>query len=166
MDAYRKAADCYATEDQNTSKCQMLLKVAHYAATLDDFKQAIDLYEEVGHDYLLKQLTAPSCKEVYFKAMLCHMVIAAKNKTPLGTYAELDVALDKYKTSYPGFDDSRESKLVEGVMEGMKEEDIEKIQNAIVEFDTIVRLDDWKAGLLIQIKALVQKSADQETPMN
>jgi len=56
--------------------------------------------------------------------------------------------------------------LVEGVMEGMKEEDIEKIQNAIVEFDTIVRLDDWKAGLLIQIKALVQKSADQETPMN
>jgi len=162
MEAYKKAADCYAAEDQNISKCQMLLKLAHFAAQAEDFKQAIELFDEVANDFLQKPLTQGNCTEIYFKSMLCQMLIAAKAKTPLSTYAELDSGLDKCKASYPAFEISRECKMVEAIIEAMKDEKVEAIQDAIVDYDSIVKLDDWKIGLLIQIKARIKEIAETD----
>jgi len=162
QDAFKKAADCYSAEDQNTSKCQMLLKVAHFASQQEDFKQAIEIYEEVANDYLKKPLTQGMCKEIYFKSLLIQMLLAAKAKTPLSTYAELDAVVDKYKSNYPAFEDTREAKLVDAIIDGMKDEDVQKMQDAIVDFDSIITLKDWEAGILIQIKNRVKEISETE----
>jgi alpha-soluble NSF attachment protein len=152
IDAYSKAADCYEAEDQKTSRSQSLLKIAHYSAMLEDYKKAIDIYEEVALASLDNQLLAWGAKEHYFKAMLCQFVLAVKSSSANHKFDDAENALEKYKSNYPAFEGSRECKMVEQCLAALKEGEVEKFQDAIVDFDTFSKLDDWKAGLLIQVK--------------
>lgn len=55
----------------------MRLKVADLS-TLNaggDMIQAIKIYEEVGNKYMENKLTAPSAKELYFRACLLYLCI-------------------------------------------------------------------------------------------
>eukprot|EP00475_Leptophrys_vorax_P013038 TRINITY_DN1942_c0_g1_i1.p1 TRINITY_DN1942_c0_g1~~TRINITY_DN1942_c0_g1_i1.p1 ORF type:complete len:241 (-),score=61.05 TRINITY_DN1942_c0_g1_i1:73-795(-) len=160
IDAYTRSADCYEAEDQKTSRGQALLKVAHYSALLEDYKRAIDLLEDVAASCLDNQLLAWGAKEHYFKAMLCHFALAAKSSSANHKWDDAENALDKYKGNYPAFDGSRECKMVEQSLNALKEGDIEKYQDAIVDFDTFSKLDDWKAGLLLLVKREVSKVVD------
>lgn len=55
------------------NKC--LLKVAHFAAQLEQYDVAIDNFERVATDSMDNQLTKWSIKEYFLKAGLCSMCI-------------------------------------------------------------------------------------------
>lgn len=55
------------------NKC--LLKVAHFAAQLEQYTVAIDNFERVATDSMDNQLTKWSIKEYFLKAGLCSMCI-------------------------------------------------------------------------------------------
>lgn len=162
IDAFLHSADCYIAEDASTSANQSLLKVAHYSAMLEDYKKAIDLYEQVALSSLDNQLLSWGAKEHYFKAMLCHLVLASKSASAHHAMDDAEVAFDKYKGNYPAFEGSRECKMIEKCLDALKEGEVEKFQDAIVEFDTFSRLDDWKAGLLIQVKNGMKKPVQED----
>jgi len=46
MDAFQTAADYYQGEESTTQANQCLLKVAGFAATSNDFKKAVEIYEQ------------------------------------------------------------------------------------------------------------------------
>lgn len=107
-----------------------MLKVAHYAAQLEDYEKAIQIYEQVIHiafrfshmthvhahsrgfwsnliqiaaTSLDSSLLKYSAKEYFMRAALCHLSVDNLN---------CQQALAKYAQQYPAFQDSREYKLV------------------------------------------------------
>lgn len=80
-----------------------MLKVAQYAAQLEDYEKAIQIYESVAGSCLDSSLLKYSAKDYFFRAALCHLSVDLLNAQH---------ALEKYAQQYPAFQDSREFKLI------------------------------------------------------
>ncbi|NWQ83218.1 SNAB protein, partial [Columbina picui] len=96
VDIEKAGLDC-----SSANKC--LLKVAAYAAQLEQYQKAIEIYEQVGTNTMDNPLLKYSAKEYFFKAALCHFIVDELNAK---------LALEKYEEMFPAFTDSRECKLL------------------------------------------------------
>ncbi|KAM6128364.1 beta-soluble NSF attachment protein isoform 2-T2 [Pterocles gutturalis] len=152
---YEQAADYYKGEESNrqvgfsANKC--LLKVAAYAAQLEQYQKAIEIYEQVGTNTMDNPLLKYSAKEYFFKAALCHFIVDELNAK---------LALEKYEEMFPAFTDSRECKLLKKLLEAHEEQNCEAYTEAVKEFDSISRLDQWLTTMLLRIKKSIQGEGD------
>ncbi|KAI3363839.1 hypothetical protein L3Q82_001441 [Scortum barcoo] len=137
---YEQAADYYKGEESNSSANKCLLKVGAYCAQLEQYQKAIEIYEQVGANTMDNPLLKYSAKEYFFKASLCHFIIA----------------VEKYEEMFPAFSDSRECKLLKKLLEAHEEQNSEAFTEAVKEFDSISRLDQWHTTLLLRIKKTIQ----------
>ncbi|KAM3603369.1 uncharacterized protein V6R79_020878 [Siganus canaliculatus] len=171
---YEQAADYYKGEESNSSANKCLLKVGAYCAQLEQYQKAIEIYEQVGANTMDNPLLKYSAKEYFFKASLCHFIVDELNakasvcfcagfkgtesgwfhfNTPL---ASLQIAVEKYEEMFPAFSDSRECKLLKKLLEAHEEQNSEAFTEAVKEFDSISRLDQWHTTLLLRIKKTIQ----------
>ncbi|OXB54160.1 hypothetical protein ASZ78_012606 [Callipepla squamata] len=133
----------------SANKC--LLKVAAYAAQLEQYQKAIEIYEQVGTNTMDNPLLKYSAKEYFFKAALCHFIVDELNAK---------LALEKYEEMFPAFTDSRECKLLKKLLEAHEEQNSEAYTEAVKEFDSISRLDQWLTTMLLRIKKSIQGEGD------
>jgi len=103
MQHYEQAADYFRGEESNSSANKCMLKVAEYAATLENYDKSIKIYEQVAAASLENNLLKYAAKEHFFRASLCHLCVDALNAQH---------AIQKYEEQYPAFGDSREAKLI------------------------------------------------------
>jgi len=89
-------------EESNSSANKCLLKVAQYAAQLENYQKAIQIYEQVASASLDNSLLKYSAKEYFFRAALCHLCIDLLNAQH---------ALQQYENMYPAFQVSTNSFL-------------------------------------------------------
>lgn len=148
---YEQAADYFKGEESTSSANKCMLKVAHYAAQLEDYEKAIQIYEQVAASSLESSLLKYSAKDYFFRAALCHLCVDLLNAQH---------ALDKYSQQYPAFQDSRESKLVKTLCEHLEEQNIEGFTDAVKEYDSISRLDQWFTMILLRIKKQYNEDPD------
>ncbi|NXD01167.1 SNAB protein, partial [Certhia familiaris] len=134
---------------RSANKC--LLKVAAYAAQLEQYQKAIEIYEQVGTNTMDNPLLKYSAKEYFFKAALCHFIVDELNAK---------LALEKYEEMFPAFTDSRECKLLKKLLEAHEEQNSEAYTEAVKEFDSISRLDQWLTTMLLRIKKTIQGEGD------
>ncbi|XP_048362106.1 beta-soluble NSF attachment protein-like [Sphaerodactylus townsendi] len=66
------------------------------------------------------------------------------------------LALEKYEEMFPAFTDSRECKLLKKLLEAHEEQNCEAYTEAVKEFDSISRLDQWLTTMLLRIKKSIQ----------
>lgn len=76
---FEQAADYFKGEESITSANRCLLNVARYAAQLEQYQKAIDIYEQVGKSCIENTLLKYSAKEHFFRAALCHMCVDQLN---------------------------------------------------------------------------------------
>ncbi|XP_016093137.1 alpha-soluble NSF attachment protein-like [Sinocyclocheilus grahami] len=100
---YEQAADYYKGEESTSSANKCLLKVATYAAQLERYPKAIEIYEQVATHAMDSTLLKYSAKDYFFKAALCQFCVDMLNAK---------LAVQKYEEMFPAFSDSRECKLV------------------------------------------------------
>ncbi len=81
-------------EESNSSANKCLLKVAQYAAQLENYQKAIQIYEQVASASLDNSLLKYSAKEYFFRAALCHLCIDLLNAQH---------AVQQYENMYPAF---------------------------------------------------------------
>ncbi|XP_053908800.1 alpha-soluble NSF attachment protein isoform X2 [Cuculus canorus] len=143
---YEQAADYYRGEESNSSANKCLLKVATYAAQLEQYQKALEIYEQVGTSAMDSPLLKYSAKEHFFRAALCHFCIDMLNAK---------LAVQKYEEMFPAFSDSRECKLVK-LLDAHEEQNIDAYTDAVKEFDAISRLDQWLTTMLLRIKKTIQ----------
>uniref|UniRef100_A0A8C2DTS6 Beta-soluble NSF attachment protein n=1 Tax=Cyprinus carpio TaxID=7962 RepID=A0A8C2DTS6_CYPCA len=129
----------------SANKC--LLKVASYSAQLEQYPKAIEIYEQVGTNTMDNPLLKYSAKEYFFKASLCHFIVDELNAK---------LAVGKYEEMFPAFSDSRECKLLKKLLEAHEEQNAEAFTEAVKEFDSISRLDQWHTTMLLRIKKTIQ----------
>lgn len=70
------------------------MKVAQYAAQLENYQKAIQIYEQVASASLDNSLLKYSAKEYFFRAALCHLCIDLLNAQH---------AAQQYENMYPAF---------------------------------------------------------------
>ncbi|XP_026935804.1 alpha-soluble NSF attachment protein isoform X2 [Sagmatias obliquidens] len=144
---YEQSADYYKGEESNSSANKCLLKVAGYAAQLEQYQKAIDIYEQVGTNAMDSPLLKYSAKDYFFKAALCHFCIDMLNAK---------LAVQKYEELFPAFSDSRECKLMKKLLDAHEEQNVDSYTEAVKEYDAISRLDQWLTTMLLRIKKTIQ----------
>ncbi|RZF46430.1 hypothetical protein LSTR_LSTR012505 [Laodelphax striatellus] len=148
---YEQAADYFKGEESNSSANKCMLKVAQYAAQLENYDKAIKIYEQVASSSLESSLLKYSAKEYFFRAALCHLCVDVLNAQH---------AMDRYVELYPPFQDSRESKLLKVLMDHMEEQNADGFTEAVKDYDSISRLDQWYTTILLRIKKQVNDNPD------
>lgn len=148
ISSYQQAADYYKGEESNSSGNKCLLKVAQYAAQLERYEQAIQIYEEVAMSCMDNSLLKYSAKDHFFRAAVCHMCVDTLNAQQ---------ALQKYEELFPQFSDSRECKLLKSLTQACEEEDADAFTDAIKDYDSISRLDQWTTTMLLRVKKRISQ---------
>ncbi|AWP14592.1 hypothetical protein SMAX5B_008584 [Scophthalmus maximus] len=147
---YEQAADYYKGEESNSSANKCLLKVGHYSAQLEQYPKAVEIYEQVAMNTMDNPLLKYNAKEYFFKASLCHFIVDELNAK---------LAIEKYEEMFPAFSDSRELKLLKKLLEAHEEQNSEAFTEAVKEFDSVSRLDQWLTTMLLRIKKTIQGDA-------
>ncbi|XP_071732267.1 alpha-soluble NSF attachment protein-like [Rutidosis leptorrhynchoides] len=151
---YEKAADLYQGEEVSSSENQCNLKIAEFAAELEQYQKAIELYEEVARQSLNNHLLKSGAKRHLLNAGICQLckndIVAISN------------ALDKYQDMDPTFAGSREHRLLADLASSIDEEDVEKFTDAVKEFDSLTKLDALKTTLLVRVKEMLKAKELEE----
>lgn len=63
----------------------------------------------------------------------------------------------KYSNQDATFTSTREAKFVSALIEAVEAGDQESFTGAVVEFDQVTKLDNWKTGMLLKIKRGIQE---------
>ncbi|KAE9596221.1 hypothetical protein Lal_00048738 [Lupinus albus] len=141
---YEKAADFYENEEVSTSANQCKQKVAQFAAQLEQYQKAIEIYEDIARQSLNNNLLKYGVKGHLLNAGICQLckgdVIAITN------------ALERYQELDPTFSGTREYKLLADIAAAIDEEDVGNFTSVIKEFDSMSPLDSWKTTLLLRVK--------------
>lgn len=143
VEHYSKAADYYQCEESNTSANRCLLNVARYAAQLEQYDKAIQIYESIGQSSLDNNLLKYGAKEHFLRAGLCHLCVDTLNA---------QIAIKRFEEMSPAFADSRECKLLKDLSTKIEARDVDGFAQVVQDYDSISRFDDWYTTLLLRIK--------------
>jgi alpha-soluble NSF attachment protein len=148
-ESYERAADWYAQEDANATANACYKDAADLHADLEEYPQAIQRYEQVADHSLTSALTKYSVKEYWLRSGLCALA--------LGDTVTAKRNMTKYCTQDATFASTREAKFVKILTEAIEAGDNEAFTGAIVEFDQVTKLDNWKTSILLKIKRSIQE---------
>ncbi|KAI9021021.1 soluble NSF attachment protein [Phycomyces nitens] len=149
MEHWEEAAQMYIADDSQAMVNKCLLKVAHFAAQLEQYKSAIDKFETVATASIDNPLTKWSLKEYFLKAGLCHFCI--------GDIVSSQQALEKYCNLDVTFESTREYQFLQGILECIEEDDTQLFTQKVYEFDQMTKLDNWKTSILLKIKKSIEE---------
>uniref|UniRef100_A0A5B7AFR3 Putative alpha-soluble NSF attachment protein-like n=1 Tax=Davidia involucrata TaxID=16924 RepID=A0A5B7AFR3_DAVIN len=152
---YERAADLFQSEEVTTSANQCKQKIAQFAAQLEQYQKAIEIYEEIARQSLNNNLLKYGVKGHLLNAGICQLC--------KGDVVAISNALERYQELDPTFSGTREYKLLADLASAIDEEDITKFIGAVTEFDSMTKLDAWKTTLLLRVKeALKAKELEDD----
>jgi hypothetical protein len=65
--------------------------------------------------------------------------------------------MNKYAAQDTTFSSTRESKFMHALIEALEAADEESYTGAVVEYDQVTKLDNWKTGMLLKIKRSIKE---------
>ncbi|XP_061729532.1 alpha-soluble NSF attachment protein [Cydia pomonella] len=151
MQHYEQAADYFRGEESTSSANKCMLKLAQYAAQLEHYDKAVQIYEQIAKSSLDNSLLKYSAKEYMFRAALCHLCVDVLNASH---------AIEKYCGLYPAFADTRECKLIKELIEHLEDQNIDGFTEAVKNYDSISRLDQWYTTMLVRVKKQINDNPD------
>jgi len=154
IEAYQVAADYFEGESSTSQANTCLLKVAQFSAQLENFQKAIELYEQVAKASLDNNLLKWGAKDHLHRAILCHLA----SEDLVGAQK----ALENYKSWDASFASSRECKFVEEIIQAVEKYDVDAFTQAVVDYDSISKLDNWKTKVLLKVKQGIQANSSEE----
>ncbi|XP_057475444.1 alpha-soluble NSF attachment protein-like [Actinidia eriantha] len=153
---YERAADLYHSEEASSTANQLRQKIAQFAAQLEQYQKAIDIYEDIARDSLNINLLKYGVKGHLLNAGICQL---CKGK---GETVAISNALERYQELDPNFSGSREHRLLADVADAIDQEDVAKFTDAVKEFDSMTKLDAWKTTLLLRVKEAIKAKELEE----
>ncbi|KAF7310873.1 DUF2235 domain-containing protein [Mycena chlorophos] len=164
-ESYERAADWYAQEDAIATANACYKDAADLHADLEEYPQAIARYEQVADHSLSSNLTKYSVKEYWLRSGLCSLAMQNVFLLRLYSAIHLNYLQDtvsakrnfaKYSNQDPSYPSTREAKFVQALIDAVEAGDTEAFTAAVVEFDQVTKLDNWKTGMLLKIKRTLQ----------
>ncbi|CAL9076649.1 unnamed protein product [Musa textilis] len=154
MDYFERAADLFQSEEVTTSANQCNQKVAQFAAQLEQYPKAIEIYETIARHSINNNLLKYGVKGILLNAGICQLC--------KGDVVAITNALERYQELDPTFSGTREYKLLADLADSMDEGDVVKFTDALQEYDSMTRLDPWKTMLLLRVKNAIKAKEEEE----
>ncbi|KAL8520322.1 hypothetical protein ACS0TY_011028 [Phlomoides rotata] len=151
---YERAADLFQSEEVTTSANQCKQKIAQFAAQLEQYQKAVEIYEEIARHSLNNNLLKYGVKGHLLNAGICQLC--------KGDIVAINNALERYQDLDPTFSGTREYKLLADLAAAVDEEDVAKFTDAVKEFDSMTQLDAWKTTLLLRVKEALKAKEQEE----
>eukprot|EP01097_Dermamoeba_algensis_P005558 TRINITY_DN3529_c0_g1_i2.p1 TRINITY_DN3529_c0_g1~~TRINITY_DN3529_c0_g1_i2.p1 ORF type:complete len:178 (-),score=46.26 TRINITY_DN3529_c0_g1_i2:211-744(-) len=148
IENFQASADYYEGENSPAAAQGCLLKVAQYAAQLERYPKAIEIYEKVGFACLDNKLLVWSAKDYFMRACLCHLAN--------GDAVSARRALDRFLERDPSFQSQREFKLCNEVIKAVETYDVDGFTKVVADYDATSKLDQWKTTILLRIKNAIK----------
>ncbi|KAL5991775.1 hypothetical protein ACLOJK_012686 [Asimina triloba] len=104
MDYFERAADLFQSEEVTTSANQCKQKVAQFAAQLEQYPKAIEIFEAIARHSMNNNLLKYSVKGLLLNAGLCQLC--------RGDVVAITNALERYEELDPTFSGTREHKFL------------------------------------------------------
>ncbi|KAL3742180.1 hypothetical protein ACJRO7_017633 [Eucalyptus globulus] len=143
VDNFERAADLFKFEEVIPRVCECKEKLAQFAAQLEQYQKATEVYEEIAL-YYLKEGLKFALRKCLLHAGLCQLskvdIVAIENA--LARYQELD----------PTFSETSECRFLKDIANAIDKVDAVKLTDTVKEFTGITFLDSWKATLLLRVK--------------
>lgn len=161
----------FTIEEQYTSANKLCIRLADYLVRHEKFQLAIPIYRNVAQKSIDNNLLKWSATGYYFKATLCHLAVVDNDIQKSQDF------LDEIQVEFPMFDNSRECKLCNGIIQVFSTHDENKMENfetLIVQYDSISRLDPLITNILLHVKTKLKnhvytqeeiKTSDETTEM-
>ncbi|XP_077216047.1 alpha-soluble NSF attachment protein 2-like [Tasmannia lanceolata] len=154
MDFFERSADLFQSEEVTTSANQCRQKVAQFAAQLEQYPKAVEIYESIARQSMNNNLLKYSVRGFLLNAGLCQLC--------RGDIVAITNSLEQYQELDPTFSGTREYKFLADLASAIDEEDVGKFTDVIKEFDSMTRLDAWKTTLLLRAKNALKAKEDEE----
>lgn len=146
--AFDTATDYYEADNQSSQANKCRLQSAELKALLEQYAEAIEIYEQVAISCLESNLMKWNAKDYFFKAGLCHLCN--------GDAVALERKIEEYEDRDPTFKGQREHKLLKAILAAFNNVDAEAFTTAVAEYDNISPLDSWKTTILVRIKKSIK----------
>uniref|UniRef100_A0A8C4QVV4 Beta-soluble NSF attachment protein n=1 Tax=Eptatretus burgeri TaxID=7764 RepID=A0A8C4QVV4_EPTBU len=117
--------------------------VAHYEQAADYYKA--EESNSLANKCLLNVASRAAQTEQYSKA--------------IELYEQL--AVDRYEEMFSPFSDSRECKLLRTLLQAHEEQNTDAFTEAVKEFDSVSRLDQWLTTMLLRIKKTIESEEEE-----
>ncbi|KAI7739876.1 hypothetical protein M8C21_031180 [Ambrosia artemisiifolia] len=151
---YDRAADLFQGEEVTTSANQCKQKIAQFSAQLEQYQKAINIYEEIARQSMNNNLLKYGVRGHLLNAGICQLC--------KGDVVAITNALERYQELDPTFSGTREYRLLADLAAALDEEDVVKFTDAVKEFDSMTKLDEWKTTLLLRVKLLLKAKEEEE----
>ena len=119
-----------------------------------NYKRAVELYDNIIKNLLGNSLSRWSLKDYFFKVVLCVLC--------MDDVIEAHKRKDQFLQDDPSWGQSREYKLVEGILESIDQGDVEGFSDKVFDFDQFSKLDKLKTQLLLKVKNSVVAKDDDD----
>ncbi|CAD5224867.1 unnamed protein product [Bursaphelenchus okinawaensis] len=140
---YQIAADFYKGEESKSSATKCLVKVAQVSAELEQYRKAIEVYEEIALWEADHPTLKYAAKNHFLLALLCHLCV---------DLLDTQQALRRYEDASPSFSDSREYKFIKELTIAMEEQNPDVFTETVKNYDKISRLEPFQTTLLLKAK--------------
>jgi alpha-soluble NSF attachment protein len=150
---YQKAADYYKGEEAKSSATKCLIKVAMIAAELEQYRKAIEVFEEIAIWEADHPTLKYAAKNHFFQALLCHLCL---------DLLDTQHALKRYEDLSPSFAESREYKLIKELTLCMEDKNADQFTEAVRSYDKVSRLDTWHTALLLKAKKVCGEEEEDD----
>ncbi|XP_008809944.2 alpha-soluble NSF attachment protein-like [Phoenix dactylifera] len=154
MDYFERAADLFESEEVTSSANQCKQKIAQFAAQLEQYPKATEIFEAIAQKSVNNNLLKYSVKGILLNAGICQLC--------RGDVVAITNSLERYQELDPTFSGTREYKLLADLAASMEEEDVGKFTDVIKEYDSMTRLDSWKTTLLLRAKNALKAKEEEE----
>ncbi|KAK6458912.1 soluble NSF attachment protein [Scheffersomyces xylosifermentans] len=154
INSYEQAGDYFTTDHAEALANKSFVKCADLSALTGNYRKALELYDTVIKQSIGNALTRWSLKDYFFKSILCVLcdddVIEAQKRS------------QNYSTEDPAWEQTRENKLIQDIIESIEQGDIEGFSDKVFEYDQFSKLDKLKTQLLLKIKNTVVLKDDDD----
>ncbi|KAF0027779.1 hypothetical protein F2P81_020520 [Scophthalmus maximus] len=138
-------------------------KKADPQEAINCLNQAIDIYTDMAIAHYEQAADYYKGEESNSSANKCLLKVghysAQLEQYPKAVEIYEQLAIEKYEEMFPAFSDSRELKLLKKLLEAHEEQNSEAFTEAVKEFDSVSRLDQWLTTMLLRIKKTIQGDA-------
>ncbi|KAK7294799.1 hypothetical protein RJT34_17695 [Clitoria ternatea] len=152
---FEKAGEHFEHEDATTSVIQCKIKVAQFSAQLQQYQEAIKIYEDIARQSLNSNLLRYGVRGHLLNSGLCQLC--------QGDFVAFTHSLERYQDLDPTFSRTREYNFLADLAATIEEEDVQKFTRVVKEFDSVTPLESWKSTLLLKVKdALKAKEMEED----